>query len=75
MDLLEKRLAKIQQEQQDDEELENLRKRNLEMGQRAEMINRNKHSQQEKEVTLHELDDLVERAFDNHRAACCQDRR
>lgn len=29
MDLLEKRLAKIQQEQEDDEELENLRKKTL----------------------------------------------
>ncbi|QID86359.1 protein CWC16 [Saccharomyces pastorianus] len=67
MDLLEKRLAKIQQEQEDDEELENLRKRNLEMGQRAELINCNNHSQQEKTETSHELDDLVERVFDNHR--------
>ena len=67
MDLLEKRLAKIQQEQEDDEELENLRKRNLEMSQRAEMINRSKHAQQEKAVTTDDLDNLVDQVFDNHR--------
>ncbi|CAI6618701.1 AAC_HP2_G0032240.mRNA.1.CDS.1 [Saccharomyces cerevisiae] len=67
MDLLEKRLAKIQQEQEDDEELENLRKKNLEMSQRAEMINRSKHAQQEKAVTTDDLDNLVDQVFDNHR--------
>ena len=67
MDLLEKRLAKIQQEQEDDEELENLRKKNLEMSQRAEMINRRKHAQQEKAVTTDDLDNLVDQIFDNHR--------
>lgn len=67
MDLLEKRLAKIQQEQEDDEELENLRKKNLEMSQRAEMINRSKHTQQEKAVTTDDLDNLVDQVFDNHR--------
>ena len=67
MDLLEKRLAKIQQEQEDDEELENLRKKNLEMSQRAEMINRSKHAQQEKAVTTDDLDNLVDQIFDNHR--------
>ncbi|CAI4526387.1 BDN_1c_G0021940.mRNA.1.CDS.1 [Saccharomyces cerevisiae] len=67
MDLLEKRLAKIQQEQEDDEELENLRKKNLEMSQRAEMINRSKHAQQGKAVTTDDLDNLVDQVFDNHR--------
>ncbi|CAI4583162.1 BCN_G0033230.mRNA.1.CDS.1 [Saccharomyces cerevisiae] len=67
MDLLEKRLAKIQQEQEDDEELENLRKKNLEMSQRAKMINRSKHAQQEKAVTTDDLDNLVDQVFDNHR--------
>ncbi|CAI4044689.1 hypothetical protein SKDZ_11G1150 [Saccharomyces kudriavzevii ZP591] len=67
MDLLEKRLAKIQQEQEDDEELECLRKRNLEMGQRAEMISLNKQVQREKAETIDDLDDVVEQAFDNHR--------
>ncbi|CAF1588708.1 Yju2p [Saccharomyces cerevisiae PE-2] len=67
MDLLEKRLAKIQQEQEDDEELENLRKKNLEMSQRAQMINRSKHAQQEKAVTTDDLDNLVDQVFDNHR--------
>ena len=67
MDLLDKRLAKIQQEQEDDEELENLRKKNLEMSQRAEMINRSKHAQQEKAVTTDDLDNLVDQVFDNHR--------
>ncbi|AJP39944.1 AHL_G0032690.mRNA.1.CDS.1 [Saccharomyces cerevisiae] len=67
MDLLEKRLAKIQQEQEDDEELENLRKKNLEMSQRAEMISRSNHLQQEKAVTADDLDNIAEQAFDNHR--------
>lgn len=67
MDLLEKRLAKIQQEQEDDEELENLRKKNLEMSQRAEMISRSNHLQQEKAITADDLDDIAEQAFDNHR--------
>ncbi|CAI4034670.1 hypothetical protein SMKI_11G1190 [Saccharomyces mikatae IFO 1815] len=67
MDLLEKRLAKIQQEQEDDEELENLRKRNLEMSQRAEIISRSKHSQKEGVAMADDLDSLVEQAFDKHR--------
>ncbi|EJS42971.1 yju2p [Saccharomyces arboricola H-6] len=68
MDLLEKRLAKIQQEQEDDEELEKLRKRNLEMGRRAEMISRNSQDTlQEKADVMSDLDSIVEQAFDNHK--------